>query len=117
MQIFDGLISTPRDPYININGIVNEGIKSTQLGLSSIPSIAETIQIQDISILEYTGETSYPYISSAESIEIIRSAKESGLNITVSVPIANLIFNDDILDGFNSNFKLYPQLDKQDQTN
>ena len=88
------------------------------MGLSSIPSIAETIQIKrDISILEYTGgKIHIPYISSSESIEIIRSAKKNGLNISTSVPIANLIFNDEILDGFNSNYKLFPPIrDKEDQ--
>ena len=119
VQTFDGLIiSTPRDPYINLNGLVNEGVKSTQLGLSSIPSIAEKIQIQrDLSILEYTGgKLHIPYISSSDSIEVIRNAKKKGLNISTSVPIANLIFNDDILDGFNSNYKLYPPIrNKEDQ--
>lgn len=119
VQTFDGLIiSTPRDPYINLNGLVNEGVKSTQLGLSSIPSIAEKIQIQrDLSILEYTGgKLHIPYISSFDSIEVIRSAKKNGLNISTSVPIANLIFNDDVLDGFNSNYKLYPPIrNKEDQ--
>ena len=119
VQCFDGLIiSTPRDPYINLDGTVNEGIKSTELGLASIPSIAETIQIKrDISILEYTGgKIHIPYISSSESVEIIRNAKKNGLNITTSVPIANLIFNDDILDGFNSNYKLFPPIrNKEDQ--
>ena len=119
VQCFDGLImSTPRDPYINLNGTVNEGVKSTELGLASIPSIAETIQIQrDISILEYTGgKLHIPYISSSESVEIIRNAKKNGLNVTTSVPIANLIFNDDILDGFNSNYKLFPPIrNKEDQ--
>ena len=88
------------------------------MGLSSIPSIAETIQIKrDLSILEYTGgKIHIPYISSSESIEIIRSAKKNGLNISTSVPIANLIFNDEILDGFNSNYKLFPPIrDKEDQ--
>ena len=119
VQTFDGLIiSTPRDPYLNLNGLVNEGIKSTQLGLSSIPFIAETIQIQrDISILEYTGgKLHIPYISSLESVEIIRNAKKSGLNISASVPISNLVFNDEILDGFNSNYKLFPPIrGKEDQ--
>ena len=119
LQTFDGLIiSTPRDPYINLNGLVDEGIKSTHLGLSSIPSIAETIQIQrDISILEYTGgKLHIPYISSSKSVDIIRNAKKNGLNISASVPIANLIFNDDVLDGFNSNYKLSPPIrDKNDQ--
>ena len=119
VQCFDGLIiSTPRDPYINLDRTVNEGIKSTELGLASIPSIAETIQIKrDISILEYTGgKIHIPYISSSESVEIIRNAKKNGLNITTSVPIANLIFNDDILDGFNSNYKLFPPIrNKEDQ--
>ena len=121
VQTFDGLIiSTPKDPYLSINGLVNEGLKSTELGLSSIPSIAETIQIQrDISILEYTGgKLHIPYISSSESIAIIRNAKKNGIKISASVPIANLIFNDEILDGFNSNFKLFPPIrGKEDQKN
>ena len=121
VQTFDGLIiSTPKDPYLSINGLVNEGLKSTELGISSIPSIAETIQIQrDISILEYTGgKLHIPYISSSESIAIIRNAKKNGIKISASVPIANLIFNDEILDGFNSNFKLFPPIrDKEDQKN
>ena len=119
VQTFDGLIiSTPRDPYLNIEGLVNEGQTSTKLGLSSIPFIAETIQIQrDISILEYTGgKLHIPYVSSSESIEIIRNAKKSGLNISASVPIANLVFNDEILEGFNTNYKLFPPIrGKEDQ--
>ncbi len=119
VQSFDGLIiSTPRDPYINLSGIVNEGVKSTELGLLSIPSIVETIQIQrDLSILEYTGgKLHIPYISSLESVKIIRSAKKNGLKVTASVPIANLIFNDNVLDGFNSNYKLFPPIrNKEDQ--
>ena len=112
------IISTPRDPYLNIEGLVNEGQTSTKLGLSSIPFIAETIQIQrDISILEYTGgKLHIPYVSSSESIEIIRNAKKSGLNISASVPIANLVFNDEILEGFNTNYKLFPPIrSKEDQ--
>lgn len=119
VQSFDGLIiSIPRDPYLNIDGLVNEGVKSTQLGLSSVPSIAETIQIRrDISILEYTeGKLHIPYISCIESVEIIRNAKNKGLNITASVPIANLILNDDVLDSFDSNYKLFPPIrGKEDQ--
>ncbi len=119
VQSFDGLIiSTPRDPYISLNGLVNDGVKSTELGLSSIPSIAETIQIQrDISILEYTGgKLHIPFISSSESVTIIRNAKKNGLNISSSVPIANLIFNEEVLDGFNTNYKLFPPIrSKEDQ--
>ncbi len=119
VQSFDGLIiSTPRDPYINLNGLVNDGVKSTELGLSPIPSIAETIQIQrDISILEYTGgKLHIPFISSLESVEIIRKAKKDGLNISSSVAIANLIFNEEVLDGFNTNYKLFPPIRcKEDQ--
>ena len=119
VQPFDGLIiSTPRDPYINLNGVVNEGVKSTELGLLSIPTIAETTQIQrDLSILEYTGgKLHIPYISSLESVDIIRNAKKNGLRVSASVPIANLIFNDNVLDGFNSNYKLFPPIrNKEDQ--
>ena len=42
--------------------------------------------------------------------------QKNGLNISASVPIANLAFNDEILDGFNSNYKLFPPIrGKEDQ--
>ena len=56
-QNFDGRIfSFPKNSSIAGEGIVNEGINSTRLGLKGIPALAEHLQIaRDLFLLEYTG--------------------------------------------------------------
>ena len=62
---FGGLvISYPNDDSLSTNGVMNEGIISTSLGLKGIPIVSESIQIyRDLEILEYTGGRLHiPYI-------------------------------------------------------
>ena len=56
-QDFDGLvIAFAQDSNIKGNGVANEGIISTQLGLKGIPNLAEELQIaRNLFLLEYTG--------------------------------------------------------------
>ena len=87
-QRFDGLIlSTPFEKRIGGYGVAHEGITSTQLGLSGIPSLSETIQIQrDLEILRYTGgKLHFPCISTAKSVELVREAKKAGMKVSCSV--------------------------------
>ena len=112
-QNFDGLIlSFPKNNSISGEGIANEGINSTKLGLKGIPALAEHIQIaRDLFLLEYTGgKLHIPTISSAKSATLIKEAKKKGLQVTCSVSINNLFLSDDNLHGFDSNFKLNPPL-------
>ena len=57
-QRFNAIIlSSPQENCIGGNGVAHEGNSSTQLGLSGIPSLNETLQItRDLHILAYTGE-------------------------------------------------------------
>ena len=110
---FDGLVcSFPQESKISGLGVVNEHINSTKLGLKGNPTLAETLQIaRDIFILEYTGgKLHIPTISSQKSVELIKNAKENGLDVTCSVAIHHLFFTDDELADFNSNFKVLPPL-------
>ena len=112
-QPFDGIVGVfPCDYYLKGKGVVREGITSTQLGLKGIPSIAESIRIQrDLELLRYTGgKIHFMGISTLESIELIREAKQEGLSVTASVSIGNLYFNDEKLEGFDSRYKLNPPL-------
>ncbi|MGB7842095.1 MAG: dihydroorotase [Salinimicrobium sp.] len=112
-QNFDGLVfSFPQENKIAGNGQVNEGETSTLLGLKGIPSLAEELQItRDLFILEYTGgKLHIPTISTAKSVELIRDAKDKGLDVTCSVAIHNLVFTDDALKEFDTNAKLLPPL-------
>ncbi|WP_405605610.1 dihydroorotase [Polaribacter sp. Asnod1-A03] len=112
-QNFDGLVfSFPKNKAIAGEGIANEGINSTKLGLKGIPSLAEEIQIaRDLFLLEYTGgKLHIPTISTAKSVALIKDAKEKGLNVTCSVSVHHLVLSDDELHGFDSNFKVNPPL-------
>lgn len=112
-QNFDALVlSFPQENRIAGNGQVNENENSTSLGLKGIPALAEELQItRDLYILEYTqGKLHIPTISTAKSVEIIREAKEKGLDVTCSVAIHNLFFTDDMLAEFDTNAKVLPPL-------
>jgi dihydroorotase len=112
-QNFDGLIlSFPKNNAISGEGIANEGINSTKLGLKGIPALAEHIQIaRDLFLLEYTGgKLHIPTISTAKSVDLIKEAKKKGLQVTCSVSAHHLILTDDELIEFDSNFKTNPPL-------
>ncbi|PHR12726.1 MAG: dihydroorotase [Aequorivita sp.] len=112
-QNFDGLVqSFPFEKSVARNGMVNEEVNSTRLGLKGIPALAEELQIiRDLYILEYTGgKLHIPTISTKKSVELIKDAKKKGLNVSCSVAIFNLILTDDVLEEFDTNYKLLPPL-------
>jgi dihydroorotase len=112
-QNFDGLVqSFPFEKSVARNGMVNEEVNSTRLGLKGIPALSEELQIiRDLYILEYTGgKLHVPTISTKKSVELIKEAKKKGLKVTCSVAIFNLILTDDALDEFDTNYKLLPPL-------
>lgn len=116
-QNFDGLVlSFPKNNKIAGEGIANEGINSTKLGLKGIPALAEHIQIAShLFLLEYTGgKLHIPTISSAKSVELIKDAKKKGLKVTCSVAAHHLVLTDNELHGFDSNFKTNPPLRTKD---
>ena len=112
-QNFDGLVlSFPKNNLIAGEGVANEGKNSTLLGLKGIPALAEEIQIaRDLFLLEYTGgKLHIPTISTAKSVQLIKDAKEKGLDVTCSVAVHNLFLTDDELHGFDANKKVNPPL-------
>jgi len=113
---FDGLVcSYPQDNSISRNGVANENITSTTLGLKGNPNLAEALQVaRDLFLLEYTnGKLHIPTISTAEAVQLIRDAKKKKLDITCSVAIHNLFFTDEVLTNFDTNFKVSPPLRTQ----
>ncbi len=112
-QNFDGLVlSFPKNKKIAGEGVANEGVNATKLGLKGIPALAEEIQIaRDLFLLEYTGgKLHIPTISTAKSFQLIKEAKAKGLNVSCSVAVHNLLLTDDLLFGFDSKVKVNPPL-------
>jgi dihydroorotase len=113
VQDFDGLIlAFCQDENIKGNGVANEGIVSTRLGLKGIPNLAEEIIVaRNLFLLEYTGgKLHFPTISTAKSVALIKEAKKKGLQVTCSVAVHHLVFNDEKLDEFDTRFKVSPPL-------
>ena len=113
VQNFNGLvISFPYEKSLCPNGQMHEGQISTNYGLKGIPTISEEIMLKrDLKILEYTGgKIHIPCISTQESVKLIREAKKNKLNVTCSVSINNLFFNDDKLKDFDTRFKVLPPI-------
>ena len=117
-QSFGGIvISFPNDTKIMGKGVVNEHVEATRLGLKGIPALAEELIVaRDLAILEYTGgKLHIPTISTAKSAALIKEAKAKGLDVSCSVAIHNLHFTDEVLENFNTNYKVLPPL--RDKTN
>ena|SRR5690554_320756 len=118
-QSFNGLtIAFSNDENISKNGVANEEVAATKLGLKGIPALAEELQIaRNLFLLEYTGgKLHIPTISTEKSVTLIREAKKKGLAVSCSVSINNLLLNDEALESYNSNLKLLPPLrTKRDQ--
>lgn len=91
---------------------MNEGITATYLGLKGMPALAEILVIQrDLEILRYTGgKIHFSCISCEKSVELIRKAKQEGMQVTCDVSALNLYFTEENLQDFDTNFKLNPPL-------
>lgn len=110
---FGGLVcSFPQESKISGLGVMNEHVNSTALGLKGNPALAEELQIaRDLFILEYSeGKLHIPTISTAKSVELIREAKQKKLDVSCSVAVHNIMFSDDALKTFDTNFKVLPPL-------
>ncbi|MEY2923195.1 MAG: hypothetical protein RL108_1821 [Bacteroidota bacterium] len=112
-QDFDGLvIAFSQDEKIKGNGVANEGVISTRLGLKGIPNLAEELQVaRNLFLLEYTGgKLHIPTISTAKSVALIQEAKAKGLNASCSVSVQNLVLTDVKLEEFDTRYKVSPPL-------
>ncbi|TRX37345.1 dihydroorotase [Flavobacterium sp. ZT3R18] len=113
VQDFDGLvIAFAQDDKIKGNGVANEGVVSTRLGLKGIPNLAEELQIaRNLFLLEYTGGKMHiPTISSAKSVQLIKEAKAKGLHVTCSATVHHLVLTDEKLEEFDTRYKVTPPL-------
>ena len=110
---FDALIMHHAiDANLVGDGVMNEGELAIRLGLSGIAVTAETIMIErDIRLVEATGARYHvAQISSRESIDIIRQAKDRGLPVTCGVSANHLMLNQNDVENYRTFAKLMPPL-------
>lgn len=97
-------------------GVMNEGEWSLRLGLRGAPEVAESAMVaRDIELLKVCGgQLHVLHVSARESISLIRAAKAQGMNITCEVTPHHLLLTDELLCGFDPNFKVNPPLRSDD---
>ena len=113
---FDCLvIQHAEDQELSKNGMINEGIISTKLGLPGISDLAEKIIIErDLSLLEETNcRYHISQISSKKSLDLI-NYKKNIVNFTTGVSINNLALNENDIGDFRTFLKLSPPLRTED---
>ncbi|MCU0430782.1 MAG: dihydroorotase [Cytophagaceae bacterium] len=113
VQMFDGLvINHAEDHLLTYGAQMNESEVSTRLGFKGFPYLAEELMVaRDLRILEYTGgRIHFATISSPGSLELIKNAKKNGLQVTCDMAAYQLAFDEEHVQGFDTNYKVNPPL-------
>lgn len=111
--MFDGVvIEHCEDASLNADGVIDEGLMSTELGLPGMPSVGEEIAVfRAVSLARYTGGSVHiAHVSTANAADIIRRAKSAGVNVTAEVTPHHLTLDSGILATYNSDYKVNPPL-------
>ncbi len=103
------------DNELSHNGMMNDGVIATKLGLQGIPEVAEKIIIErDLSLLEdFNCRYHVSQISSSKSLEVINKKKDQ-VDFTTGVSINNLSLNENDIGDFRTFLKLSPPLRTED---
>lgn len=116
-KMFDKpVFNFPSVPEMSAGGVMHEGYYSTLLGLQGIPAAAQDIMVaRDLALAEMTGGRIHLMcLSTTDSIDRIRRAKQRGVRVTGEVTPHHLSFTDECLTSFDPNFKVAPPLRTQD---
>ena len=104
------------DPDLSSNGVMNEGLNATHMGLPGIPREAEIIALErDLRIAALTkGKYHAAKISTSDSAEVVANYKKQGLPITCGVSINHLSLNENDIGRYRTYLRLAPPLRDED---
>jgi dihydroorotase len=102
----------PEDRSITGDGHLNEGLRSAAHGITGLPRVAEELVVsRDLALAADTGARLHlQHLSTAGSVELVRRAKETGVDITCEVTPHHILLDDARLDDLDTNLKMYPPL-------
>ena len=102
----------PEDLGLSADGVMNEGVVSSRLGLRGKPNSSEDVHIvRDILVAEETGgHIHIQHVSTRFGVEAIRQAKARGVHVTAEATPHHLILTDDAVEGYRTEAKMNPPL-------
>ncbi|HEX3348808.1 MAG TPA: dihydroorotase [Acetobacteraceae bacterium] len=106
------VVQHPEDPSLARDGTATEGALATRLGLPAIPAAAEAILVaRDIRLAKLTGgSVHFSHVSTAETLVLIRAAKDDGVSVTCDTAPPYFDLNETAIGDFRTYAKLSPPL-------
>ncbi|MEO1701870.1 MAG: dihydroorotase [Pseudomonadota bacterium] len=104
------------DQDLVADGVMNEGLFSSWLGLPGIPREAELLPLErDLRLARLTGAAYHTAkISCGLSTAAIEMAKDEGLDVTAGASIHHLTLNENDIGEYRTFFKMSPPLRSED---
>ena len=105
------------EPNLDDNGLMNDGVIASKLGLSGISKISETAEVAKVSEMahSYGATVVLKSLSTKRSLEIVKAHKTLKSALYSEVSIHHLAKNDTSCDGFNTYAKLMPPLREEEE--
>jgi dihydroorotase len=114
VRAFDGVIAQhAQDPQLaGAGACCHEGVISGKLGLPGWPAAAEAAVVaRDVQIAELTRSRLHIcHVSCAETVDVIRWAKQRGINVTAEVAPHHLMLTTSEVVGYDPTYKVNPPL-------
>lgn len=113
VKAFDGVVAQhAQEPRLTAGAQMNEGTVSAVLGLAGWPAVAEeSIIARDVLLAQHVGSRLHVcHVSTAGSVEIVRWAKERGINVTAEVTPHHLLLTDELVRSYDPVYKVNPPL-------
>ncbi|MFC1979364.1 dihydroorotase [Chloroflexota bacterium] len=106
------IIDHCEDTTLTEGGVMNEGIVSARLGLRGMPAAAEEVIVaRDLALARLTGGRLHiAHVSTEGSVDLIRRAKNEGINVTAEVTPHHLTLTEERVIGYDTNAKVNPPL-------
>ncbi|MBM7050500.1 MULTISPECIES: dihydroorotase [unclassified Rothia (in: high G+C Gram-positive bacteria)] len=113
VKTFDGVIAQhAQEPRLTEGAQMNEGTVSAELGLAGWPAVAEeAIIARDVLLAEHVGSRVHIcHLSTKGSVDIIRWAKQRGINVTAEATPHHLILTEEMVRTYDPVYKVNPPL-------
>src|SRR3954454_12489346 len=110
---FDALVvHHTEDPDLIADGVMNEGEYAARIGLYGIPKAAESIVLErDVRLVALSRARYHAAsITCAESLAILRRARDAGLPVTAAASVNHLTLNEIDIGAYRTFFKVSPPL-------
>ncbi|MEO1610998.1 MAG: dihydroorotase [Pseudomonadota bacterium] len=110
------VVHHPQDPAMATEGCVTESHFAAKLGLPGIHPMAERMMLaRDMALVEITGARYHAdQITTRAALDVIRRAKDKGLNVTCGVSHHHFCLNEFDLEDYPTFFKLDPPLREEE---